>query len=279
MIMKKMNLETVTPMFLHGSDTKVPELRPPPFKSLMRYWWRTVQDCKMKSLQKTEACLFGSTEGKAPFSIRISVTKDLRARQHQPLPHKAGGFRRDAYVPGQPFDLCLIARDESVASTYVQIAKLGFLLGGVGNRSRRGFGSIRATCWNFTSVSELQREILDTLNSVAGTDRFQIKAQRIESKRPADFPPEYPVIQRICFGQPIDNVDSLLKKIGQATHNHKHDALGYAKGQKRLASPIHVRVQKINNGYIPVVTQLYLMGNKPKQYQQKQKNFIDAIIK
>lgn len=278
-MIKRLNLETVTPMFLHGSDTQVPELRPPPFKSLMRYWWRTVQDCNTDSLRKTEACLFGSTEGKAPFSMRISVTKDLRTRQHQPLPHRSGSFRRNAYVPGQPFDLCLIAKDESVASTCVQIAKLGFLLGGVGNRSRRGFGSIRVTNWNFTGPSELQREILDTLHSVACADRFQIKDQSIESRRLNNSTPEFPVIQRICFGQPTDNVDGLLKRIGQATHIHKHDALGFAKGQKRLASPIHVRVQKINNGYIPIITQLYLTGNKPKHYLQKQKSFIDAIIK
>ena len=279
MIMKKLNLETVTPMFLHGSDTKVLELRPPPFKSLMRYWWRSVQDFKTESLRKTEAYLFGSTEGKAPFSIRISVTTDLRARQHRPLPHKTDSFRSGAYVPGQRFTLFLISKDESVASTYAQIAKLGFLLGGVGNRSRRGFGSIREQSRNFPDASDLRSEILDTLNTVAGADRFQIKNQSIESKRPANFSLEYPVIQRIYFGKPTDNVDSLLEKIGQATHNHKHDALGYAKGRKRLASPIHVRVQKISNGYIPVVTQLYLTGNKPKQYQQKQKTFIDAIIR
>jgi len=279
MIVKMLNLDTVTPMFLHGSNDRVPELRPPPFKSLMRYWWRTVQDCTTESLRKTEAGLFGSTEGKAPFSIRISVTKELSAGQHQPLPHRSGSFRRSAFVSGQLFDLSLIARDEAVASTCVQIAEMGFLLGGVGNRSRRGFGSIRVTSWNFTGPSELQREILETLNSVAGADRFHIGNQSIESKRLPSITPEYPVIQRICFGQPTGNVDNLLKKIGQATHNHKHDALGYAKGQKRLASPIHVRVQKINNGYIPIVTQLYLTGNKPKNYQQKQKNFIDAIIK
>lgn len=278
-MIRMLNLETVTPMFLHGSDTSVPELRPPPFKSLMRYWWRTVQDCKTDSLRKTEASLFGSTEGKAPFSIRIAVTENLRKRQYQPLPHRSGSFRRMAYVPGQPFDLCLIARDESVASTCVQIARLGFLLGGIGNRSRRGFGSIRVTSWNFTSPSEIQSEILDNLNSVAGAVRFHINDQSIESRRLANITPEYPVIQRICFGQPAGSVDSLLKKIGQATHNHKHDALGYAKGQKRMASPIHVRVQKIKNGYVPIVTQLYLTGNKPRHYQQKQKNFVDAIIK
>ena len=67
----QLELETVTPMFLHGHDDKIVELRPPPFKALFRYWWRAVQDCDTDSLRKKEAKLFGSTDGKAPFSIRI----------------------------------------------------------------------------------------------------------------------------------------------------------------------------------------------------------------
>ncbi|MCY3711118.1 MAG: type III-B CRISPR module RAMP protein Cmr1 [Caldilineaceae bacterium] len=279
MIIKMLNLETVTPMFLHGSTPKVPELRPPPFKSLMRYWWRTVQDCKTESLQKTEACLFGSTEGKAPFSIRISGKTDLAQVSYKPLPHRTDsrGFKTAAYRAGQPFDLYLIAKNESVASTYAQIAKLGFLLGGVGNRSRRGFGSIREASWNFADVFELRSEILDTLNSVADADRFQIKNQIIESKITDDS--NFPVIRRIIFGHPTDNSNDLLTKIGQATHNHNDNALGSA--SPRLASPIHVRVQKLSNGYIPVITQLHSIfpRHEPKQYQQKQKNFIDAIIR
>ena len=280
MFKSKLNLETVTPMFLHGADPKKkPELRPPSFKSLMRYWWRTVQDCKTEPLRKTEACLFGSTDGKAPFSIRISGTVDLAQASYTPLPHRTGnrGFKSDAYKAGKPFDLYLITKKESDASTYKQIAKLGFLLGGVGNRSRRGFGSIREKGWNFSDVSNLQREILDTLNDVAGVDRFQIKDQIIESKL-TNFP-NYPVIRCIFFGHPTNNSNDLLTKIGQATHNHNDNALGSA--SPRLASPLHVRIQKIGNKYVPLITQLHSIfpRHEPKQYQQKQKNFIDAIIR
>ena len=60
MKMTLLNLETVTPMFLHGSDNDNLELRPPPFKALFRYWWRTVQDCEADSLRDNEAKLFGN---------------------------------------------------------------------------------------------------------------------------------------------------------------------------------------------------------------------------
>ena len=275
-----LNLETVTPMFLHGENSRNLELRPPPFKSLMRYWWRTMQDCNQTLLRKTEAKLFGSTDGKSPFSIRILGETELDRRNYKPLPHRTNnrGFQTDAYKGGQSFDLYLITKNGSDASTYEQIAKLGFLLGGVGNRSRRGFGSIRKKSWNFTDVSDLRKEVLNTLNAVSGDNRFQMKGQIIESKRRTNFPPEYPVILDIYFGEPTPDIDSLLVKIGQATHNHKDDALGYAKGRRRLASPIHVRIQKVGGEYVPIATRLFFPGYKPSSFEQKQKNFIDAII-
>lgn len=268
-----LNLETVTPMFLHGENSRNLELRPPPFKSLMRYWWRTVQDCEWKSLQKDEAKLFGSTDRKAPFSIRIPGTQNLATGSYKPLPHKQKPIF-NAYKADRPFALYLITKNGSNASTYEQIAKLGFLLGGVGNRSRRGFGSIRETSWNFTDVSNLRKEVLDILNAVAGTERFQMKGQIIESKL-TRFP-NYPVIMSIYFGNPTRDVDSLLRKIGWATHNHKDNALGSA--TPRMASPIHVRIQKMEGKYVPIVTQLYYPGNKSNNFEQKQKDFINAII-
>lgn len=272
MKMTLLNLETVTPMFLHGSDNDSLELRPPPFKALFRYWWRTVQDCEADSLRDNEAKLFGSTKCKAPFSIRIPGTTNLNSKKYKPLPHRTDNrFKRDSYNAGQSFKLYLITKDESDTSTYKQIAKLGFLLGGVGNRSRRGFGSVREKGWNFIDVSALRNEVLATLNGVAGVDRFRISGPTIESTRHRF--PKYPVIRRIYFGWPTGDVDSLLRKIGRATHDHKDDALGYAKGRQRLASPIHVRIQRVKAEYIPVVTQLHSIYLGPEQDK-----FIDAII-
>lgn len=272
-----LNLETVTPMFLHGHDNKILELRPPSFKALFRYWWRTVQDYKEKPLREAEAKLFGSTDGKAPFSIRIPGTTNLGATQYKSLPHKPDNDRRsimEAYKGKQPFELYLTTKNESDVPRYKQIAQLGFLLGGVGNRSRRGFGSIRETTWDFPDVINLQEEILETLNAVAGETRFELTGGIINSKQRTHYPPEYPIVQCIFFGKLTDDVDSLLKKIGQATHDHKNDALGFAKGRKRLASPVHIRIQRVDSGYIPIATQL--ASKYPKS--GKQRRFIEDII-
>ena len=282
----RLNLETVTPMFLHGANNKVLELRPPPFKALFRYWWRTVQDCRENPLRKTEAELFGSTDGKSPFSIRIPRTTNPKLTQYKPLPHKPDNDRRsikmDAYKASQSFELHLITKNESEACRCKQTAKLGFLLGGVGNRSRRGFGSIRETTWDFPDVTCLREEILETLNTVAGKNQFELTGGIIKSKRRTHYLPEYPVIQHIFLGKPTDNVDNLLKKIGQATHaamqRNRDDTLG--SGNPRMASPIVVRIQMVSCQYIPVVTQLYSKYPKrpPRDFSRKQKEFIDDII-
>ena len=151
------------------------------------------------------------------------------------------------------------------------------MIGGVGNRSRRGFGSIRSQCWNFLNVNDLRQEIWQTLNDVAGVNQFQINGQIIKSTL-TNFP-DYPVIRSIFFGTPMGNVDDLLRKIGRATHNHSDDALGGI--NPRMASPIHVRIQKVGNQFVPIVTQLnsvFPPDATPHNYEQKQQNFIKAVI-
>ena len=293
----QLELETVTPMFLRGADNRTPELRPPAFKALFRYWWRTVQDYDTDKLRKEEAKLFGSTDGKAPFSIRTLGTTKLDIIREKPLPHHQGGWnclncppgerckkgdKNKAYAPDQQLTIRLAAPD---LKYYEKIAELSFLLGGVGNRSRRGFGSIRETCWSFADVSYLKKKVLDTLNNVAdvgSSKRFKIdgKLGIIELEKPYSTLPQYPVIETIGFGKPTTDVGCLLKRIGQATHNHNYDALGYAEGRERLASPVHVRVQKVGKKYVPVVT--LLRWNYPGETSsdlKKQFGFIAEIIK
>ena len=270
----QLKLETVTPMFLRGSDNESPELRPPAFKALFRYWWRAaVAEMDANNLHERESCLFGNTKKRSPLSIRISGIAALPTGVYAPLPHRSGAFTSQAYLSNGKFNLTLAA---SQLSEYEKIAKLGFLLGGVGNRSRRGFGSICSQDWNSPDVTNLRQEILKTLNDVAGVNQFQINGHIIESTL-ANFP-DYPVIRGIFFGTPTGNIDSLLREIGQATHNHNDDALGGI--NPRMASPIHVRIQKVGDQFVPIVTQLNSVfpGTAPHNYEQKQQDFINAVI-
>ena len=288
-----LHLQTVTPMFLHGANSRGGlELRSPPFKALFRYWWRATQSiARADDLRKEEGKRFGKTRQKSPLLIRLSFSEEL-TDEYQPLPHHTGSrcancsrqnkeckqaYTRNAYCPGQKFTIKLTADN---LTDYQSIAKLGFLLGGVGNRSRRGFGSVRDTSWFFQDVPDLRSEIWGTLNSIA-PGQFADNGCSIESNIGLLV---YPVIHKIYFGHPVsgDNPVPLLTKIGQATHDHydeHNNALGYARGPKRMASPIHVRIQKVGNGYLPIVTQLHWRyPGYTSTDRVRQQAFIDQII-
>ncbi len=271
----QLKLETVTPMFLHGADNQTLELRPPPFKALFRYWWRaTVGKMNVDNLHKEESRLFGNTQGRSPLSIRIPSVPALPFDECAPLPHKSGSFKRQAYRPNSTFNLKFVALQ---LNQYRQIAEISFLLGGVGNRSRRGFGSIRYQDWSFQTVAELEKKVYQTLIGIS-PGRFQENPNKIQVD-PTIRLPDYPVIKAVHFSNTLwDNVNDLLRRIGQATHDHSDNALGSA--SPRMASPIHVRIQKIGNKFVPIVTQLNSVfpGADPHNYKQKQVAFIAAIL-
>ena len=270
----QLNLEIVTPIFLRGSDNNSLELRPPAFKALFRYWWRAaIMETDINNLRVRESNLFGSTKGRSPLSIRISGIANPPSAAYTPLPHRPGGFQSQAYSPNGRFNLTLAA---PVLSEYEKIATLSFLLGGVGNRSRRGFGSIRYQNWNFQNINELQNKVYQTLEGIL-PGQFQSNGYHIHN--PATTLPDYPVIRSIYFGENLSNeVDDLLRRIGRATHNHKNRALGGI--NPRMASPIHVRIQKIGDQFIPIVTQLNSVfpDAAPHKYERKQQDFINAVI-
>ena len=272
----QLKLETVTPMFLRGYDNSSVELRPPSFKALFRYWWRAaVMEMDIDNLRKREGGLFGNTKGRSPLSIRISGIAGPSSGQYAPLPHKHGGFTNQAYSPNGRFKLTLAS---PTLSDYEKIATLGFLLGGVGNRSRRGFGSIRYQNWSFQNVNELQQKVYQTLDEIS-PGQFQQITHQIKVN-PTISIPNYPVILAIYFGNRLwSGIDDLLRSIGQATHKHSHDALGGI--TPRMASPIHVRIQKVNGQFVPIATQLnsvFPNNAAPHNYKKIQQDFINAVI-
>ena len=271
----QLRLETVTPMFLRGYDNETPELRPPAFKALFRYWWRAaVGEMNIDHLREGEGCLFGNTKKRSPLSIRISGLTALQSDEYAPLPHDPTRFQNQAYRPNGKFNLTLAAPQ---LDEYEKIAKLGFLLGGVGNRSRRGFGSIRYQDWSFQTVVELKKEVCQTLDEIS-PGRFHNNPNEIQIN-PTIRLSNYPVIKAVYFGDTSwDNVNDLLRRIGQAMHCHRDNALGSA--NPRMASPIHVRIQKVSDQFAPIITQLNSVfpGTDPCNYEQKQQDFINAVI-
>lgn len=142
-------LETVTPLLLHGADNKTPELRPPSFRGAMRYWWRAalggvIGDKNLKGLHELEGAVFGSTERVSPIGLRLGEAR-IQSADPKPylLPHKSIA-RRDGIVG--TFELILTQPrhdDALVWAAACASLELALTFGGVGQRSRRGYGALR----------------------------------------------------------------------------------------------------------------------------------------
>ncbi len=167
----QVTLETVTPMFLGGSEPRgeAPELRPASFKGELRFWWRALwggahPECSPDDLAEHESRVFGNTEAASPIVLRLQdepprkeswsfsdkwpgvnyLFFSLKANRQDP--------DRIGFVDKQPFKLILQTRlglrDERQSNdAFLQACAALWLLvrlGSVGARARRGAGSICA---------------------------------------------------------------------------------------------------------------------------------------
>jgi CRISPR-associated protein Cmr1 len=255
--------EIITPMFLAGADGTTPELRVPSIKGMLRYWWRAINsDLSLDELRKKEAELFGgSDESSGRSKILIKILKQpVKVSKYKPMPHKDRPIIEiDSFSTKQNFQIKFFVneKDSKHLDTFKNIFILTSILGGLGKRSRRGFGSFKINNIDnekYNSPVNIE-QILNVLN-ILKPYLFIIRGSRIVLNRPAKE--NYPYIKEIQIGRTTYRNDGeLLKRIGEITHKNDKDPLGFAKGQERLASPIYVSVLKDNNQqYLPITTTL-----------------------
>lgn len=159
-------LKTVTPLFLGGANPRgAPELRPTPFRGALRFWLRAllggVLGDDVKAVQDAESKVFGSTQYASPITVQVGSESAPTWRPYRPLLHNPQrAFVFKGIETGYEFTLQLRARSGSPSVFDVAAASLALLvlLGGVGKRSRRGFGTLQLKYTEDTNV-ELWRAI------------------------------------------------------------------------------------------------------------------------
>lgn len=275
----KFKCEILTPMFLAGADVNNPELRAPSIKGALRLWWRAlnanlVENEDYSELKKQEAELFGGTDNSGRSKVIISIdnqtTKTITAH---PTPHKEKPFSKKAFAVGSTFEMTVNVVDnevltaENVKNLFIVVS----LLGGIGNRSRRGFGSFK--------ITEVDREKFEQPSEVDGIERL------IKLINPA-YPfiinmAKYPFVKSIEIGK---DATDITKKIGQATHDIKtkngsqyDNAMGKARGG-RFSSPIYVSVIKKDDGKLyPIITTLNTVPPNGKVDESIQEQFKNEL--
>lgn len=169
------NYQIVTPMFIGDADQKATTIRPTSVKGALRFWWRALywssfltqkQNDAVKALHalhEAENRLFGSSNdgiGQGVFLLRITEDQTQQILKES-LPKAGPG---QAYLLGQgvydtratsyqrtalgmeghfSVELCFkrTASDEEMKQLELTLFCFG-LLGGLGSRARKGFGSI-----------------------------------------------------------------------------------------------------------------------------------------
>jgi len=162
------SVEILTPMFLGGADGNA-ELRSPPFKNALRYWWRLTQgNLSSDDLLVREQDLFGGVKDNASRSrvdivvtgnlttdsvgarINIGSKKNSEAKGNNvslaaylgmgPI-HFRGIYEKAPILPGQQFKFSVtypILNGNEIEDALSLFAHLGSL----GSRSRNGWGGL-----------------------------------------------------------------------------------------------------------------------------------------
>ena len=187
------NFEVVTPMFIGGaSPNGEAEIRPPSIKGLLRWWFRALGGSK-----EWEARLFGATGRESSKSrMRLKVTPGLRFNVKEVKAERFNGElgylgygpigwdreargmvnQRPFIDPESIFSLQIDIINTEETDYYALLLSIWALanLGGIGSRSRRGWGSVRIIeaseeeylQWNFDSSEEFYRYLPEFFNKV-----------------------------------------------------------------------------------------------------------------
>lgn len=200
----------VTPMFISGADQSKAELRLPSIKGALRFWWRALAWERLGdlgSIRAEEARLFGSTDtGQAAVLMRLKsknapepldrgeILEDGQRVVGEGARYLGYGVietspRRDrGTAAGQLIRPCLPAAftfqvgflprpgvEAQLEESLIQAIKLLGLVGGVGSKSRKGYGSLTlielkhsGETWRTPNdVDSLSAELQDLSNEAA----------------------------------------------------------------------------------------------------------------
>ena len=191
----------VTPMFMAGSDQKQAEFRIPSLLGALRFWYRATAPADLlnniSKLREAEAKLFGSTDtGQASFLVRDNssqiTTADANNARWANNKHGIcylgygtmnfrGQVQRNYIKEGSTINIKFIFRplkDSDIQGLRRALEALS-LFGGLGSRSRRGFGSVTL----LTLADEDGNDLWQRLGIGRTANTNQQFYQQMESKR------------------------------------------------------------------------------------------------
>lgn len=316
-------LETVTPMFLAGADQQKPELRAPSFMGALRYWTRAalggvLSDNNLEALKKAEEEVWGSTNGTGAVQIQLIADTNFTAEHLKALPHKPDSDRASRtkfYAVPARTRFKIVLRQYAPSSQTWNMAVAAFLLmtahGGVGRRSRRGWG----TSW-IINADRTQAQLPQVLNGLIVLpvrkyqdktlspeiweayrlrviDQAMEKAQelcdmlQVRTHSTTNHPTKFPIVslqnqnmptmvdkkQQNFFNKPIE----AIKYFGDQEHQFQ-PRQEFGSVNPRWSSPLWVRVLPVSSpqrGYILAMTVLKSEGHQGQANYKRLDQFVE----
>lgn len=277
---KTFQLKTITPLGIHGaSDSgQEAEFRITSLRGLLRYWWRAVHyEQDYKKLLRLESEKFGGTiddAQKSPVSFVLEKPVTVRNYKKAVLPHRGKSFPMACLPENEIIPIKMKVKRDEVWTYYENILLLFSMLGSMGQRARRGFGSIQLS--NYKNVDDFNNELMKIF------DYFQIKGIFNSSSHHLFEKPNFqklshPTITSVWIGQPYDSSWNVVKAYGEASRKNHSGLLGRAKGG-RFASPLWGSVKQIGDKFYPVVTELQSQSIKNiTRYEKERNEFLKVL--
>ncbi len=261
--------EIVTPMFLGGADQQVNRIRETSIKGALTFWWRAlnyagfVKKAKgnkvaaLNKMQEKEQELFGGPKGQGIFLLKIIRQPEGSGRRKGDrlfeagsqivgpgarymgyglmgaIGDSAGVLERPCIVNGK-FEVRLIYKQSRIVQMngIIQALKLFGLLGGLGSRVRRGWGSValvnltnsvseNSTSWR---ASKCKTEFSEQLRDVFSEPEFGVELRQSG----VDWPVTAFAAQSRCFVTVSEKPNALktLNEIGERFQFYR--AWGYS---------------------------------------------------
>jgi len=254
--MKELNfrIRVITPLFMSGADQEAVELRPPSIRGALRFWFRAmmggVVGGDIEKVRQLEAETFGSTEQASAIKIRINAPApqeklwDFQLRSDRGIVYLGYGLSgsrttpRRVYVtpdpPGYEFELTLSCQHERVQSVAIGTLWLLAQFGGLGARTRRGFGSVEISQVTGDLPSNVQSLFASSSEPLAKwLQKNLVQVRKLfadfagaKIQEPAD--PVFPVISKdhwVCrvLDQTFPSWKEALNWIGEEFRKYKED--------------------------------------------------------
>ncbi len=296
--------ENITPIIMNGANSS-PELRAQSIKGWMRYWWRAITAYEnIEELKNKEREVFGSLDKKAKFSIRISFEKNnLKIETQNIVPHREleeydgkNKFIMVNAIKNIKFNVKFMFSNSEYKELICDLFEICCVLGAIGKRSRKGFGSIKIikkSSEEFYTPDSME-QIVNKLNKI--TEKCKEKKlynyikdeifliEKIKSN--------YPFIEKIILkkSESYASEDLLLKKIGMASHYHCNYKLVNMKDKNllevfskketegkenkkinRYASPLYVSIIQNKNKFQPIITILHSNEMNDREILEKER--------